>query len=264
MCLPRCRRPSPRASIGFDPEAKRTLSAAAVIGSRFDLDLLMQLGVEPVVHDLVAAQLIDQVRFTPSAEYAFHHPLIRAVAYESQLKSDRAELHRRRGRCDRSSVTRHSADENAALIAEHLEAAGDLHAAYGWHMRAATWATNRDIGAARLSWERARKIADALPADDPNRAAMRIAPRTMLCGIAWRVHEHVAGDRFDELRELCTAAGDKASLAIAMAGLVMDHAFQDRLREASQLASEAMALIESRRRCDLDRGAVLAGDLRQA
>ena len=142
-------------------------------------------------------------------------------------------------------MTRQSADENAALIAEHLEAAGDLHAAYGWHMRAATWATNRDIAAARLSWERAAKIADALPAEDPNRAAMRIAPRTMLCGIAWRVHVNVAGDRFDELRELCTAAGDKASLAIAMAGLVMDHAYQDRMREASQLASEAMALIES-------------------
>jgi hypothetical protein len=28
-----------------------------------------------------------------------------------------------------------TAEENAALIAEHLEAAGDLHAAYGWHMR---------------------------------------------------------------------------------------------------------------------------------
>ena len=25
----------------------------------------------------------------------FHHPLIRTVAYESQLKSDRAQLHRR-------------------------------------------------------------------------------------------------------------------------------------------------------------------------
>ena len=112
-------------------------------------------------------------------------------------------------------------------------------------MRAATWATNRDIAAAQLSWERARKIADALPADDPHRAAMRIAPRTMLCGIALRAHEHVAGDRFDELRELCTAVGDKASLAIGMAGLVMDHAHQARMREASQLASEAMALIES-------------------
>ena len=62
-----------------------------------------------------------------------------------------------------------AADENAALIAEHLEAAGDLHDAFGWHMRAATWSTLRDVGAARLSWERARKIADALPADDPDR-----------------------------------------------------------------------------------------------
>ena len=112
-------------------------------------------------------------------------------------------------------------------------------------MRAATWATNRDIAGARLSWERAEKIADALPAEDPNRTAMRIAPRTMLCGIAWRVHVNIAGDRFDGLRELCAAAGDRASLTIAMAGLVVDHLYQDRMREASQLASEAMALNES-------------------
>ena len=112
-------------------------------------------------------------------------------------------------------------------------------------MRAATWATYRDIAAARLGWERAQRIADALPADDPNRAAMCIAPRTMLCGIAWRVHVNSVGDRFDELRQLCSAAGDKASLAIAMAGLVEDHALRDRIREASRLASEAWALIES-------------------
>ena len=226
------------------PEAKRTLSAAAVIGSRFNLDLLIQLGVEPVVTDLVAAQLIDQVRFTRQPEFVFHHPLIRTVAYEAQLKSDRADLHRRVAAAiearDRASV-----DENAALIAEHLEAAGDLREAFAWHMRAAAWATNRDIAAARLSWGRAEKIADALPADDPDRAAMRIAPRTMLCGTAYRGDVNVGGDRFDELRQLCTASGDKASLAIAMAGLVVDHAYQDRLREASQLASEAWTLIES-------------------
>ena len=228
----------------LDPEAKRTLSAAAVIGSKFSPDLLETLGIEPVLEDLVGGELIDQIRFTREPEYVFHHPLIRTVAYESQLKSDRAELHRRVAAAIESRDPA-AAEENAALIAEHLEAAGDLHAAYGWHMRAATWATNRDIGAARLSWERARKIADALPAEDPDRAAMRIAPRTMLCGTAWRVHDHAAGDRFDELRQLCTAAGDKASLAIGMAGLVIDHVFQDRMREASQLASEAMALIES-------------------
>jgi hypothetical protein len=112
-------------------------------------------------------------------------------------------------------------------------------------MRAGTWATCRDIAAARVSWERARKIADALPIDEPHRAGMRIAPRTMLCGTVYRVHMSVAAARFDELRQLCTAAGDKASLAIGMAGLVMDHGFQGRMREASQLASEAMAFIES-------------------
>ena len=74
---------------------------------------------------------------------------------------------------------------------------------------------------------------------------MRIAPRTMLCANAWRVHENVAGAQFDELREFCAAAGDKASLAIGMAGLVMDHLYQDRMREASQLASEAVALLDS-------------------
>jgi hypothetical protein len=224
------------------PAAKRTLSAAAVIGSKFGRDLLETLGLDPVLDDLVSGELIDQITFTGNPAYVFHHPLIRTVAYESQLKSDRTELHRRLAA---AIETRGTPDSDAALMAEHLEAAGDLHAAYGWHMRAATWATNRDVGAARLSWERARKIADASPADDPNRAAMRIAPRTMLCGTAWRAHVNVAGDRFDELRELCAAAGDKASLAIGMAGLVMDHAYQARVREASQLASEAMALIES-------------------
>ncbi|HWY01029.1 MAG TPA: cyclase, partial [Mycobacterium sp.] len=204
----------------------------------------MVLGIVPIIPDLLAAQLIDQVRFTPQPEYVFHHPLIRTVAYESQLKSDRAELHRRLA-ADIEARDPELVDQNAALIAEHLEAAGDLPAAYGWHMRAATWATNRDIGAARLSWERATRIADALPAEEADRAAMRIAPRSMLCGTAWRVHENVAGARFEELRQLCTAAGDKASLAIAMAGLVLDHSYHDRMREASQLASEAMALLES-------------------
>ena len=228
----------------LDQKAKRTLSAAAVIGSRFDLDLLTVLGVEPVVDDLVAAQLIDQVRFTRQPEYVFHHPLIRAVAYESQLKSDRAELHRRVAAAIEARDP-DSADENAALIAEHLEAAGDLHAAYGWHMRAGTWSTNRDIAAARLSWERARQVADALPADDPDRTAMRIAPRTLLCANAFRVHADISGGLFEELRQLCAAAGDKASLAIGMAGLVDVHMMHGRVREASRLASETMALVES-------------------
>ncbi len=224
--------------------AKRTLTAASVVGARFGAELLAALDIDAVVDEPLSAELIDQVRFTPSAEYAFRHPLIRAVAYESQLRSDRAELHRRVAAAIESRDAA-AADENAALIAEHLKAAGDLHAAYGWHMRAATWATYRDIAAARRGWESARVIADALPAEDPNRTAMRIAPRTMLCGIAWRVETNVAGELFEELRDLCALSGDKSSLAIGMAALVIDHGFRGRIREASRLASEAWALVES-------------------
>jgi adenylate cyclase len=226
------------------PEAKRTLSAAAVIGSRFGTELLTSLGVEPIIDELVTAQLIDQVKFTRRPEYVFHHPLIRTVAYEAQLRSDRAELHRRLAAAIQQRDP-DSLDENAALIAEHLQAAGDLHDAYLWHMRAATWATTRDIAAAYLSWERARQIADALPADDPNRLSMRIAARALLCGNGFRVHADISGGLFEELRELCTEAGDKASLAIGMAGLMPEHSFHGRVREASRLASETMVLVES-------------------
>ncbi len=224
--------------------AKQTLNAAAVIGARFGADLLDALGIDAAFDELLSAELIDQVRFTPSAEYAFRHPLIRAVAYESQLKSDRAHWHRRLATAiqerDPASV-----EDNAALIAEHLQAAGDLHAAYGWHMRAAASSTNRDIAAARLSWERARQIADRLPDDDPGQLPMRIAPTTMLCATDWQARTVREGrGRFAELRELCSAAGDKVSLAIGMTGQATEVLYAGR-SQGSRLASEQMALLES-------------------
>ena len=228
----------------LDPKAKRTLSAAAVIGSRFGLELLTMLGVEPVVAELASAQFIDQIKFTGGPEYVFHHPLIRSVAYESQLKSDRARLHRSLATAIQERDP-DSLDENAALIAEHLQAAGDLHAAYDWHMRAATWATSRDIGAASSSWQRARHVADRLPADDPARTVMRIAPRTMLCATNWLAGGGVNEAGLAELRELCAANGDQTSLAMGMAGQVMALAGRNRNNEATQLASELTALLDA-------------------
>ena len=229
------------------PAAKRTLNAAAVIGLQFGTELLTDLVGKVDVVDLIGAELIDQVTFTAKGEYVFRHPLIRTVAYESQLKSDRAHLHRRlaaaiEGR-DRESV-----DTNAALVAQHLEAAGDLSAAFAWNMRAATWAQFRDIGAARASWLRARDVADRLPADDPNKIAMQIGPRAALCASTFRFSGSVEDAGYDELRELCLAAGDNLSLAFAMAGRLTVLLFHNRLREAARVATECSALVESN--CD--------------
>ena len=186
------------------------------------------LGVEPVVADLVAAQFIDQVKFT-------RNPVCVPPSADSRgrlrgaLKSDRADLHRRVA----AAIEQRGHDsvgEHAALIAEHLEAAGDLRAAYAWHMRAGAWSGSRDIRAARISWERARRVADALPANDPERTAMRIAPSTALCVSTWNAGLGVADTGFDELRELCASAGDDLSLAIAMYGQVVGLNFEHRHR----------------------------------
>ena len=227
----------------LDAAAKQTLNAAAVIGVRFDEELLAELADGSALPKLLDAELIDQVAFAPRAEFGFRHPLIRRVAYESQLKADRARLHRRLA--DVIAARGSLGDENAALIAEHLQGAGDMAAAYDWHMRAGAWLASRDIAGACLSWERARQVADTIAADDPDAVSMQIASRTLWCANAWRLHAGVSGPRFDELQELCDRAGDKTSPAIAMMGPLAESLIQGRIREASQLAAEHSALIES-------------------
>jgi adenylate cyclase len=228
--------------------AKQFLYAAAVSGARFRAELVAALlddiEVADAIAELLQVELIDQVMFTPRAQYAFRHPLIQAVAYEAQLKSGRTELHRRLAVAIEQQDPG-AADENAALIAENLEAAGDLRAAFDWHMRAGAWSAFRDIRAARTNWQRARQVADRLPADAPGRTSLQIAPRNLLCGTLWRTGGSIADTGFDELRDLCTAADDKGSLAIGMTGFIMALTFHNRFREAAQVASEQSELLES-------------------
>ncbi len=226
--------------------ARRTLNAASVIGARFDAELLAALGIDAVFDELLDAELIDQVRFTPSAEYAFHHPLIRAVAYESQLKSDRAQWHRRLAAAIQERAPG-SVEDNAALIAEHLEVSG--RTARGvWLAHARRRVVNQPRhrrGPASVGSGHARSPTDYLTTT-PSKLSMRIAPRTMLCATDYQspAIQETQG-RFAELRELCSAAGDKVSLAIGMSGLVTELMYTGRSREGSRLASEQMALLES-------------------
>jgi adenylate cyclase len=223
-------------------EAKAIVNAAAVIGTRFDVETLSALvpdAVSSALTDLVSAELIDQTDFIPRQRYCFRHPLVRTVAYESQLSTTRAQAHRRLATAIQEREAA-AADENAALIATHLEAAGELIDAYHWHMRAAAWLRPRDMSAARAQWESARLIADRLPDDHDGVLAMRIAPRTMLTSTESFVGIDPDGDeQYRELRELTMEVGDLRSLAIATAGRIMSFTFNDiRVPEAASMASE--------------------------
>jgi adenylate cyclase len=226
----------------LDTPARGTLHAASVIGTRFDVDTLHALvpDVESTsLAELVSAELIDQTEFIPRQRYCFHHPLVRTVAYESQLSAARARAHRRLAAAIEARKPS-DAHENAALIATHLEAAGELAHAYRWHLRAAEWLRPRDLLAARAEWETARRIADRLPDDDDDVIAMRIAPRTMLMSTMFYVGDDVDTDvRYREFRDLTAQTGDLRSLALATAGRIQSFAVNgNRVPEAASLATE--------------------------
>ncbi|MET0473788.1 MAG: adenylate/guanylate cyclase domain-containing protein [Mycobacterium sp.] len=226
---------------------KSILNAAAVIGNQFDIDTLQALRPETEsshLAELVSAELIDQTEFVPAQRYCFCHPLVRTVAYESQLSSTRVEAH---GRLAAAIAARDPdvAGENATLIATHLEAACRPVEAYHWHMRAAEWLRPRDLPAARLQWESARSIADRLP-DDDSSIVTRIAPRTLLTSTAFYVGDEAdAEEQYREFRSLALQADDPRSLAIGTAGRIWSFAVNDnRVPEAAALASELETMMD--------------------
>lgn len=238
---------------------KSVLNAAAVIGLHFDDDTLLILlpDTEPShLAELVAVELIDQTEFVPAQRYCFRHPLVRAVAYESQLNATRATAHRALA----AAIQRRTptGEEGAALIATHLEAAGDLLEAYHWHMRAAAWLRPRDLAAAREQWESARRVADRLPADLEETSRLRIAPRAMLSSTTLYLRDDLPTDViYDELYALATRAGDMPALAIGMAGRIFSFCVNEiRVPDAAALADELDVMTASLRCEPATRGIV--------
>ena len=244
------------------PDEKSARNAGSVIGSAFDLDELRALlpDTRTVTLDgLVATELIDQIQFVPAPRYRFRHPLVRTVCYESQLRSTRASLHRRLA-ISLQQRNGEAAEQDAALIAKHFEAAGELAEAYSWYMRAASWLHKRDDGAARDSWQRARTIADRLPVEEGG-TDRRIAPRAQLSFSAWVVGgDDEEENCFDELRALTAKSADKLPMALGMAGRVYSLITnQGRSRDAATLAAELDELYYTIDASAADRAEILTG-----
>lgn len=226
-------------------QEKSVLNAAAVIGMSFGLDNLRVLLPDLEVSQLrgmVAAELIDQIELLPEVRYAFRHPLVRTVSYESQLSATRRTSHRLLAAAieQRNSG---AANENSALIAHHFEAAGELDAAHAWYMRAGGWLKYRDFVAARECWHQAQRIADSLP-EGEGLDAKRIAPRAQLTSTAWLVSAD-SHQCFDELRELTTRSHDWLPLAEGMSGRLTSLIITDgRVFDGVAMAAELAALID--------------------
>ncbi len=124
------------------PEETRAIAhLAAVIGRDFDFDLLELVAkykdknLYRALTPLLEAQLVLQRQAPPNAKYSFKHALMRDVAYETLLKSDRTTIHKRIV----SILERHYPDLGTTtpeLLARHASDGDDAAKAAKYWLRA--------------------------------------------------------------------------------------------------------------------------------
>lgn len=175
---------SVRARLSFVPEqTRRILSSAAILGQRFDFDLLVRVtgssrpAVVGALRAGIHAHLIEETD-SDGLVYAFRHALFRDALLGEVIGPERQDLHRAIGLALEEAVPEAGRSSVSRELARHFDAAGDAERAVRYHLLAArassmntnTWPTGFSANAG-VAAHLARAIALA-PADHPGRAEM--------------------------------------------------------------------------------------------
>jgi adenylate cyclase len=206
----------------LSPEAKLLLQAASVTSKEISERALGMIsgrseddeGYRAALCELTDGGFLFETEVYPERVFAFRHPLTREVAYGSQLAEQRAAGHAATARAlIELNPDRH--DELAALIANHMEAGGEVLEAARWSARAAYWAgSSRPQDALRL-WQRAMELTDRLEQNEETQA-MAVMSRLQQLDFAWRLgmDSEQEARLTAEAEEIATRTGDLHSLAM--------------------------------------------------
>jgi len=143
---------------------KTLLHICAVIGKEIPLAILQDVAVylvsqvESGLDGLCEVELLQLLReIAGGRRFAFRHPLIQEVAYSSQLKARRSNLHAAVAVAMESHYSA-QAGEFAALIAYHYAAAGQNRSAAQHEASAARWAGSTNSAQAIKHWRKVRTL----------------------------------------------------------------------------------------------------------
>jgi len=170
---------------------KQLLQTAAVIGKEFSEPVLARVAGLPdaELRDALAAlrraEFVYEGALYPVAEYAFKHPLTQEVALGSQLRERRARMHAAVARALEELHT-DKLDEEAALLAQHWDEAGEPIVAARWYERAALRIGQSDVGAAARHWQRIRELTRERP-EDAEAAGLATRACTWVLSAGWRL-----------------------------------------------------------------------------
>jgi len=225
---------------------KRVLQTASVIGREFDPVLLgVVTGGDPVsletsLATLCAAALVDRL---DGGFCSFRHALTREVAHSSLLSSDCRRLHALVAQATVEVLHAESLNEQAALIAYHLEAAGELGPAAHWNARAAGWVGLSHPATALAHWrEVSRLTAQLEPDEQVVRLAMTASLRSLT--LSWRLGagaDEVAG-LYTRARTIATRIGSLGAEALAVGNYAAVRGFSGHGRSFLELSQEAVEL----------------------
>ncbi len=152
----------------------------------------------------------------PDLAYLFKHTLTQETAYQSLLRENRREIHRRVAKAY-EQIYANALDDHAAILATHFAAADDDAKTYAYSLRAGDAAARKYANAeAILHYARAAEIAKTAP--DPV-MAIPIAELFLKLG---RVYE-ISSRHTDALRvydDMLTLAKTRSDRALELAALV--------------------------------------------
>jgi adenylate cyclase len=194
-----------------EPE-KTLLQMCAIIGKEIPLAVLEHVAsplaaqIENGLDGLCQAGLIlPQPSQTGGRSFAFRHPLIQEVAYTTQLKVRRGQVH--------ASVATamelyyaERVDEYAGLIAYHFEQAGQLWPAARYNARAADWVASADSRRAMASWRKVRELLlQVATGAEPD--SLKVLACAKIAWLSWREGTPMA-EVMPFIREARDIAGD--------------------------------------------------------
>lgn len=227
-------------------EPKRAIQIASVIGREFALRLLSRIheaahGLDEIVGELRALELIYEKASHPELAYMFKHALTHEVAYDSLLRGRRRTLHRVVGAAIEELYPDRIAEHYEAL-AHHFAESEDHERALHYHERAseksaATYANHAAIDHCRKALAEAEHLGDV-----ERDRLFALHARVGVC--SWLVSDFGPSARgFRAASEFASNPGE-ASLMMARAAFshLWDHDYppaRDCVAAAVELANQA-------------------------
>jgi adenylate cyclase len=198
--------------------AKQVLQMGSVIGQEFEESILRQAvdlfgtELENCLYKLNEVEFFYQKAFYPEPVYAFRHPIVREVAYNSMLSKPRAKLHRRTALAIETTHPDRR-DELAGLVAYHWEKADEPLKAAHWHRRAARVAGFAEIQRTFFHWSQALKLAQQAPATDETlKLQLEACCGALDIGGRVDISTRQVRDTFERGRQLAVKFNDSHSL----------------------------------------------------